>query len=416
MRLAIYSDYSYRADADGSVWAEMSVVVFLAALAPHFDRLVLTGRLDPEPGRFAYPVPPAVDFAPLPFYGSLVEPWALVSALAGSLRRFWRVLGGVDAVWLLGPHPFAVLFALVALARRRTVVLGVRQDLPAYVRNRRPGRRLVQAAAEALERAWRLLGRRCPVVVVGPDLARRYSGSRAVLPIGISLVSERELAPPAALAGRDYGARELTALSVGRLDAEKNPLLLADVIAAADPRWRLVVVGDGALAGRLAERVRELGVEDRVDLRGYVAVGGDLGELYRTSHALLHVSWTEGVPQVLFEAFAAGTPVVGTAVGGVPAVAGSAALLAPAGDPAPLVEHLLALSRNPGLRTTLVRSGFDIIAANTLEVEADRVAGFLGVARAPAPVVAIGVRDRARATSGAPLRERRSGRKRDSAA
>ena len=44
------------------------------------------------------------------------------------------------------------------------------------------------------------------------------------------------------------------------------------------------------------------------------------------------MSWTEGLPQVLFEAFAAGTPVVATAVGGVPEAVGDAALLIPPGD------------------------------------------------------------------------------------
>src|SRR4051794_34034481 len=352
MRLAIYSDYSYRADGDGAVWAEMSVVVFLAALASQFDRVILTGRLEPEPGRWNYAVPEGVGFAPLPFYGSLVEPLALGRALAGSLRSFWRLLGEVDAVWLLGPHPFAVLFALVALARRRTVVLGVRQDLPAYVRSRWPGRRLVQLAAEALERSWRLLARRCPVVVVGPDLARRYARARDVLPIGISLVSQNELAPPDALTARDYGG-ELTALSVGRLDAEKNPLLLADVAAAAGERWRLVVCGDGPLRDELAARVAELGLDGRVSLRGYLSVGGELDELYRTSHALLHVSWTEGVPQVLFEAFAARLPVVATAVGGVPEAADGAALLVAPGDPAAPARALERIAAEPDLRERL---------------------------------------------------------------
>ena len=51
---------------------------------------------------------------------------------------------------------------------------------------------------------------------------------------------------------------------------------------------------------------------ERVDLRGYLPLDGGLLDLYRGADALLHVSWTEGVPQVLLEAFAAGLPVVAT--------------------------------------------------------------------------------------------------------
>ena len=74
-------------------------------------------------------------------------------------------------------------------------------------------------------------------------------------------------------------------------------------------------------------------MEDRAELLGYLPIHGGLMDRYRSVNAFLHVSWTEGMPQVLLEAFAAGTPVVATAVGGVPEAAGDAALLIPAGRP-----------------------------------------------------------------------------------
>jgi hypothetical protein len=65
----------------------------------------------------------------------------------------------------------------------------VRQDFPAYVRNRRPASRGLQLAALLLEGSHRLLARRCPTVVVGGDLARRYGRTPRLLEIVISLVS-----------------------------------------------------------------------------------------------------------------------------------------------------------------------------------------------------------------------------------
>ena len=88
-------------------------------------------------------------------------------------------------------------------------------------------------------------------------------------------------------------------LSVGRLDPEKNPLLLADVFARLreqDPRWRLVVCGDGTMKDELAGALRAAGVEEHAELLGYVSLDGGLRDLYRNSHVFLHVSWTEGVP------------------------------------------------------------------------------------------------------------------------
>jgi len=87
---------------------------------------------------------------------------------------------------------------------------------------------------------------------------------------------------------------------------------------ASDPGWRLVIVGGWADAAQLEARTEELGLAEVVDFRGYVPIDGELPRaLYRSADAFCTSSWTEGVPQVLFEAFAAGLPVVATDVGGV---------------------------------------------------------------------------------------------------
>jgi glycosyltransferase involved in cell wall biosynthesis len=187
----------------------------------------------------------------------------------------------------------------------------------------------------------------------------------------VSLVREAEIVegPPAADPRR--------VVSVGRLDAEKNPLLLADVMAELGEGWTLDVYGDGPLSDDLAERVAELGLGDRVTLHGYVAMGGDLLRAYREAGTLLHVSLTEGMPQVLLEAFAAHVPVVATAVGGVPALAGDAALLVEPDDAGAAAAALRRLAEEDGLRERLAAQGEAIVRAHTLEAEAEKLADFL---------------------------------------
>jgi glycosyltransferase involved in cell wall biosynthesis len=214
-------------------------------------------------------------------------------------------------------------------------------------------------------------------VVVGPDLARRYRHAPRLLELAVSLVPREE-------AARDGAARsangELRLLSVGRLEAEKNPLLLADVLArlrADDPRWRLVVCGEGPMAEDLTARLREVGADGAAELRGYVPVDAGLLDAYRSCDVFLHVSWTEGVPQVLFEAWAAGVPVAATAVGGVPAVAEGAALLVPPGDADAAADAVRRLARDGELRASLVAAGRERAAATTLEESRRRLAAFL---------------------------------------
>lgn len=378
MRLAVYTDYTYRQDEEG-VSGERAFVRFMTGLQPHVDALVLVGRLDGRPGRSHYPLDPGIGFVGLPYYASLTDPPAVVRSLAGSARRFWRLLDDVDTVWLLGPYVHAIGFALLALARRRRVVLGVRQDFPTYVRSRHPSKRWVHAAADVMEASFRALARRLPVVVVGPDLAQRYRRAGSLLEIAVSLVPADSVADAErALARAAEAPRRL--LSVGRLDREKNPLLLIDAIAAlhaADPAWRLTVVGDGPMRGEVEARIAHHGLGEVVELRGYVPLDGGLPELYRAAGAFLHVSWTEGVPQVLFEAFASGLPVVATDVGGVAQAAGDAALLIAPGDTGAAVAAVERLADDDALRARLVRAGLDRVAAHTLEAETARLAAFL---------------------------------------
>ena len=255
MRLAVYLDYVHRREGS-RVYAPRAFALFVAGLRAEFDGVVVAGRVDPEPGRSHYALPDDVEFLDLPHYASAADPRGLAKAIGGGLRRWDAAIRGVDVVWVLGPQGLALPFALLALARGKRVVLGVRQDLPAYARSRHPGRRLVHAAADALDGAFRALARLIPVVVVGPALAERYRAARAVLPLTVSLISERELDAPAPERRWDG---ELTAISVGRLEEEKNPLLLADVLAdlrASDPRWRLVICGEGPLEERPARAPR----------------------------------------------------------------------------------------------------------------------------------------------------------------
>jgi glycosyltransferase involved in cell wall biosynthesis len=395
VRLVAFTDYVYR-ERDGAVYGERAFALFLAELGEHFSELTIAGRLDPGSGPTHYRLPASVKFVALPHYSSLSHPLAVGRSLARSLQRFWRALDDADRVWLLGPYPHAVAFAVIARLRRRRLVLGVRQDFPAYVRSRRPGRRWMHLAADLLELSWRLLARGSPVVAVGPELERHYRHAPALLEIAVSLISAADIEDGERAAARSY-EDERQLLSVGRIDSEKNPLLLAEVLALlreTDRRWRLVVCGEGPLEGALRERLAELGCSDHAELRGYVPVAAGLLELYRSSHAFLHVSWTEGMPQVLIEAFASGVPVVATAVGGVPEAVGDAALLIAPGDAPGAVAALQRVVSEPELRERLLNAGFARARRHTLERETARVAAFIADGRGE-PTLGVPLRRRA---------------------
>jgi glycosyltransferase involved in cell wall biosynthesis len=386
VRLGVYADLLFRREG-ATVSADRAFIRFVSALPPRVDELVLFGRLEPESGRYPYALPEeAVRFVPLPHYPSLRAPAAVAGALRDSVAVFRAELERLDAVWLFGPHPLALAFARAARRTGRPVVLGVRQDLPRYVAGRVDGgvRAWAVPAAWTLEGAFRLAARRLPAVVAGADLAGRYAGGAPVHEATFSLVEQDDVVAPETALARSW-EDGLQVISVGRLDPEKNPLLLVAVLAALrarSPRWRLLVVGDGELGPALEGRAAEAGVADAVELAGYVPNGPALRTLYGASHAFLHVSRTEGLPQVLLEAQAAGLPVVATDVGGVsPALGeGASGLLVPPGDAEAAAAALARLADDEALRRKLVLAGLANASARTLEAELDRLAAFLRAA------------------------------------
>jgi glycosyltransferase involved in cell wall biosynthesis len=146
-------------------------------------------------------------------------------------------------------------------------------------------------------------------------------------------------------------------VSVARLDRQKNPLGLMDAFARAlggDPRWHLLLVGDGSLRQEAEARARSL-LAGRIHLLG---VRGDIDALLPECDAFALASHWEGMPVAIIEAMAAGLPVVATAVSGVAEMVadGVTGLLAPPGDTQALADALALLARDPGRRQEFGRA------------------------------------------------------------
>ena len=382
--LAVYQDGPFRLLEDGRLApdpADAPFFRFVSAVAGHFDELTVFARVVRAEGADeSSALPVGTRVVELPDYGSLRRLGGVARSTLGTARAFRRGLDGVDVVWAFGPHPFELLLATLASLRGKRVVLGVRQDTPSYFRARLPSPRwkLILAGIDLMDAFHRLLARRLAATVVGEGNARRY-GNGHVLAISPALVPEEALAaqPPE----RDWSG-EIELLTVGRIDSEKNPLLLVDAIAALERRrpgaFRLRWAGLGPLSDGVRARAAELGVADRIELLGYLPFP-ELLPHYRSAHAFVHVSFTEGVPQVLNEALACGLPVVATDVGGVSEAldGGKAGLLVPPADREAVVEGVLRIADDEGLRRRLVEHGLAHARDRTLEAQAARVARFI---------------------------------------
>ena len=154
----------------------------------------------------------------------------------------------------------------------------------------------------------------------------------AFLPFGETLTRVK--------ARRTLGIADETLVAgwVGRLSHEKGPDVMVAALAESAPAWHLSVIGDGNELDYLRDQAAKLGVANRVSWHGAIA---DAGSLMAAFDAFVLSSHTEGTPITLLEAMNAGTPIVATAVGGVPDVVDSSqAILVPPKDPAAIARAL----------------------------------------------------------------------------
>ena len=127
----------------------------------------------------------------------------------------------------------------------------------------------------------------------------------------------------AANAGADATDRENPyLLFFGRLSVEKGVDTLLRAFDAALPslpqNMRLVVVGDGPDFADFKALASSLGCASRIEFVGYQTGGALQAYVERASLAIASSRWRENMPYSIVEAFAAGTPVVGTDIGGIP--------------------------------------------------------------------------------------------------
>ena len=150
---------------------------------------------------------------------------------------------------------------------------------------------------------------------------------------------------------------EAVILSVGRLSQEKGHADLLRAAAALEamsgaPPFRVVIVGDGREQERLAQLASRLGIEKRIAFAGFQR---ETRPYYAMATVVAVPSHSEGSPNVVLEAMAAGLPIAANAVGGVPEILEEnvTGLMVPPRNPDAMAKAILRILSDPELRLRL---------------------------------------------------------------
>jgi glycosyltransferase involved in cell wall biosynthesis len=210
------------------------------------------------------------------------------------------------------------------------------------------------------------------------DLIRLYGADPArisTVPCGVDLA---EFGPGCkASARRELGLDddEFVILQLGRMVPRKGVDIVIRALGMLDPslRARVLVVGGESHdpdplrtpeIGRLRALAEACGVADRVTVTGQRR-RDELPACYRAADVFVTTPWYEPFGITPLEAMACGTPVIGSAVGGIKhsVVDGITGFLVPPRNPAALAERLRQLQAHPWLGQSMGRSGMRRVRA-----------------------------------------------------
>ena len=250
----------------------------------------------------------------IPKIGMTSAPVLLTAGVWPCIKRKAKGFDVLDAHYL---YPDGV--AAVAMARRlnKPVVLTARGSDVNVIPQYPSARRMINWA---LNRADRVLcvseGLRDSIVAlsegsVDPKTVRNGVDLDFFYPSADRELLKNSLAIP-----------RFTVLFAGNFVPLKGADLLIDAIRSV-PDVDLVMAGSGPMEARLKRLVADSGLADRVRFAG-VLDQKDLRSYYQAADALILPSASEGMPNVLLEAMACGTPVLTTPVGGAPEIVSDA--------------------------------------------------------------------------------------------
>jgi glycosyltransferase involved in cell wall biosynthesis len=156
-----------------------------------------------------------------------------------------------------------------------------------------------------------------------------------------------------------FGTKDFILLNVGRLHPQKGQKYLIyamEKLVTFDERFKLIIVGKGALMNELKKMVDEKKLDKYITFLGQRE---DVKKLMQISDVFVFPSEYEALGIAMIEAMAMQLPIVASRVEGIPEVAidGKNALLFEKGDVEGLCECIIRLFKNPELRIRMGKEG-----------------------------------------------------------
>jgi teichuronic acid biosynthesis glycosyltransferase TuaC len=245
----------------------------------------------------------------IPKFGMTIAPLLLSLSLIRRFRNLKKELGDkfiIDAHYL---YPDGVAACLLGMWLDLPVVMTARgNDVTVFPKYIGPKAMILWAA------------RFCQKLITVSESLKTHLADLGVsreklltLRNGVDLEKFKPASPRAQ--NSKFSSRGLKLLSVGHLIDRKGHDLTIEAVAKIQMAT-LTIIGEGPLQSKLQHLVNQLGIDDRVSIIGVVSQA-ELVNYYNSADILVLPSKREGMPNVVLESLACGTPVIAARAEGV---------------------------------------------------------------------------------------------------
>lgn len=225
----------------------------------------------------------------------------------------------------------------------------------------------IQAISNYLAKWAKEMGAKCPITVV-PNAVDVELFSKLDIE-GVNQVTK----------DLDKKPGDFFIITTSRLVIKNAISDLIFALAFLPTNVKLLILGQGYEENNLRVLVDKLNVADRVKFFGYIP-HNEMPKYLQASDVFVRPSLSEGLGNSFLEAMAAGLPIIGTSVGGIPDFLkdGETGLFCEVKNPKSIAEKVEKISLNQELKVKIINNGKKLVEQNyRWEIVAEKMKNIL---------------------------------------
>lgn len=320
-KIGFFNEGKYCVDSNGMVYSSDIFTVFIKKIF-HDNCIKTIGRFSANEFFPKYELDDSSNFTPLSYYKSITILLLILPIyFLVNRSKINDFIGEIDTLYISASGPLSLLLLRKMRKKNKKVFIFIRQNTRGLITVKHNSNFLAKSISNYIETSIENYVKNYTGVTVfafGDEILQRYSKlNKSTYSIADSRYNSRDILSESCL--REKNHSKLKLLYVGRLAPGKGLEFLIKSLSKINKyEYSLTIIGDGIVKNDLLELTKIYGLSDKIIFKGHMNFSDGLLNEYSSHDVLILPSFSEGLPQVIFEAMARGAIVVATKVGGIP--------------------------------------------------------------------------------------------------